>query len=349
MGPGAPDNLSFSSLPEWRKPWTQLGVSGVIHVIVIAAVIWIGLFRPHVISAPDHDYHTIALVETPPPVNHAPQPVKIIPRPPEVVEPDPVKPVLRLPVSQPKPVVHEVPVPEVKIAEQKTSLPKLDNAPAVPRELVRTNVFSTGSSAPQTIAKAPDQVQTGGFGDPNGVAAKPVPNRAVNVASAGGFDLPTGPGKGNGTGGAHGAQGVVASSGFGGGVATGDGSGRVSASRGTVKSSGFGDADVAAAPTVRAQKAAPDQAPLQPAEILSKPVPQYTEEARQLKIEGEVLLEVVLQSAGSVRVVKVVRGLGHGLDESAVRAAEKVQFKPATRNGQPTDSTAVLHVVFQLA
>ena len=347
MGPAAPDNLSFSSLPEWRKPWKEFGVSGVVHVIAIAAVVWIGLIRPRMIESPQHDYKTISLIPTPPPVNHAPQPIKVLPRPVETA-PEPPRVVLRLPASQPKPVVREVAAPEVKIADAKTALPKLD-APAIPRELVRTNVFSTGSSAPQTIVKAPDQVQTGGFGDPNGVAAKPMPNRTVNIASAGGFDMPNGAGKGNGTGGAKGTPGVVASAGFGGGVATGDGSGRVSASRGTVRSSGFGDADVAAAPTVRAQKAAPDQAPLQPAEILSKPTPQYTEEARQLKIEGEVLLEVVFQSGGNVHVVKVVRGLGHGLDEAAVRAAERVQFKPATRNGQPTDSTAVLHVVFQLA
>jgi len=47
--------------------------------------------------------------------------------------------------------------------------------------------------------------------------------------------------------------------------------------------------------------------------------------------------------------VKVVRGLGHGLDESAVRAAEKIQFKPALRDGHPADFEAVLHIVFQLA
>jgi TonB family protein len=346
MGPNAPDKLIFSPLPEWRKPWTQFGVSGVVHVVMIALVIGIGLVRPHILATPERDYHTIALVETPPVVNHAPQPLKVIPHPVEMVEPDPARPVLRLPASLPKPVVREVAAPEIKITA-KTNLPKLDNVPVIPRELVRTNTFSTGSSAPQTIAKAPEQVQTGGFGDPNGVNAKPMPNRAVNIAAAGGFDMPNGAGKGNGTGGAHGAQGVVASSGFGGGVATGDGSGKVSGSRGTVQTSGFGD--VAAAPTVRAQRAAPDQTPLKPAEVLSKPVPVYTEEARQLKIEGEVLLEVVLQSSGNLRVVRVVRGLGHGLDESAVRAAEKVQFKPATRNGQPTDSTAVLHVVFQLA
>jgi TonB family protein len=86
-----------------------------------------------------------------------------------------------------------------------------------------------------------------------------------------------------------------------------------------------------------------------PAEILSKPNPIYTPEARSLRIEGEVLLEVVLQASGSLHVVRVVRGLGHGLDDNAVRAAEQIHFKPAMRDGQPTDSTVVLHVIFQLA
>jgi TonB family protein len=75
----------------------------------------------------------------------------------------------------------------------------------------------------------------------------------------------------------------------------------------------------------------------------------YTDEARSLKIQGEVLLEVVLEASGRLRIVRVVRGLGHGLDDAAVRAAEQIRFKPALRDGQPADSTAVLHIVFQLA
>jgi TonB family protein len=86
-----------------------------------------------------------------------------------------------------------------------------------------------------------------------------------------------------------------------------------------------------------------------PAEILSKPTPVYTPEARNLKIEGEVLLEVVLAASGSLHVVRVVRGLGHGLDDNAVKAAEQIHFRPASRNGQPADSTVVLHIIFQLA
>jgi len=41
--------------------------------------------------------------------------------------------------------------------------------------------------------------------------------------------------------------------------------------------------------------------------------------------------------------------MGHGLDEAAVKAANQMRFKPALRNGVPADSTAVVHVVFQLA
>jgi TonB family protein len=57
----------------------------------------------------------------------------------------------------------------------------------------------------------------------------------------------------------------------------------------------------------------------------------------------------VLEASGKLKVVRVVRGLGHGLDESAIRAAEQINFKPALRDGQPADSTAVLHIIFQLA
>ena len=86
-----------------------------------------------------------------------------------------------------------------------------------------------------------------------------------------------------------------------------------------------------------------------PAEILSKPTPIYTQEARSLRIEGEVLLEVVLEASGTLRVLRVVRGLGHGLDDNAIRAAQQIHFKPAIQGGQPSDSTVVLHIIFQLA
>jgi TonB family protein len=319
---------------------------------LIVLLLWLVSLRPQRLTPPPRDYHEMALVTTPPPVNHQPAPIREFKVPDPVAHLDtPIPQNLRLPAPTPKPRVdvEEAQAPKVQIAASKPTLPT--STPAIPRRLVQTNVFSTGSSATPTMAAAPQKVQTGGFGDPNGVPAQASNNgKPANIAQLGSFDLPAGPGYGNGTGGAKGVRGVVASTGFGNGVATGDGSGRVNASRGNgvVRQAGFGDADVAAVQTVRPKTA--EAAPrIVPAEILSKPTPAYTDEARRMRVEGEVLLEVVLEASGRVRVLKVVRGLGHGLDESAVRAAEQISFKPALRDGQPSDSTAVLHIIFQLA
>jgi TonB family protein len=316
-------------------------------------ILWVVGLRAQILKAPPHDFREIALVTTPPPVNHQPAPVREFKVPEPVAQLNtPIPENLRLPAPTPKPkvIVEETQAPTVQIAAAaKPNLPT--TAPAIPKRLVQTNVFSTGSSATPTIAAAPQKVQTGGFGDPNGVPAQGNSNgKPANIAQLGSFDLPAGPGYGNGTGGAKGVRGVVASTGFGNGVATGDGSGRVNTSRGNgvVRQAGFGDADATAVQAVRPKVA--ETAPrMVPAEILSKPTPAYTDDARHAKVEGEVLLEVVLEASGKVRVLRVVRGLGHGLDESAVRAAEQISFKPALRDGQPSDSTAVLHIIFQLA
>lgn len=333
----------FSMLPKRRTPWTEFVLSYGAQAIAVAILVWVPVLHPEVMAGPKRDQLAIQLVPTPVPVNHEPQ--RQLPKPVLVAKLDSDPPALHLsaPAPRPKPVVEDAPAPAVKIAEKKLELPP---APAaVPKQIVRTNLFSTGSSAPQTIDHPVQQVQTGGFGDPNGVPAKSNPGKAVNIAQAGGFDMPSGPGVGNGTGGSNGVRGVVASAGFGGGVATPDSR---TTSKGTVRSAGFGDADVGAPPTVQSRPAAVTPKII-PAEIISKPTPVYTDEARQRKIEGEVLLEVVLEATGKLHVVRVVRGLGYGLDDAAVRAAEQIRFKPAMRDGQPSDSTAVVHIIFQLA
>jgi TonB family protein len=254
---------------------------------------------------------------------------------------------MRVPAElvRPKKSLSEDQAPKITLTASKELLP--DVKPMIPRPPVKTNVFSTGSSATPTMAAAPQKVQTGGFGDPNGVPASENHGRPITIAQAGSYDLPSGPGYGNGIGGSHGARGVVASTGFGSGVATGDSAGTVVAVRGTVRQGGFGDADVVTAQP-KTKSAEPVVKTL-PAEITFKPRPVYTDEGRQLKIEGEVLLDVIFSATGQIRIVKVVHGLGHGLDESAARAAEKIQFKPAMRDGRPADSEAVLHIIFQLA
>lgn len=95
---------------------------------------------------------------------------------------------------------------------------------------------------------------------------------------------------------------------------------------------------------------APPPAPkIIPVEVLSKPAPIYTEEARRLRIEGDVLLEVVFTSTGEVRVLRLVRGLGHGLDEAATQAALQIRFRPAQDQGRAVDSRVTVNIVFRLA
>lgn len=68
---------------------------------------------------------------------------------------------------------------------------------------------------------------------------------------------------------------------------------------------------------------------------LNNPAPRYTEEARQLKLEGAVSLVVMITENGDVDSVVLVRGLGNVLDEQAIEAARQLKFSPATKNGKP--------------
>jgi TonB family protein len=84
-------------------------------------------------------------------------------------------------------------------------------------------------------------------------------------------------------------------------------------------------------------------------EVLSKPPVQYTSEARQLRVQGDVVLRVTFRASGQVVVQGVVHSLGHGLDEEARRVAEQIHFRPATRDGRPVDLTTNIVITFQLA
>jgi TonB family protein len=230
-----------------------------------------------------------------------------------------------------------------KIQPAHFDAPKLEPiSAALPAKIIHTGEF--GSSASPTVNAPIQKVQTGGFGDPNGLNGQ---TRQAKLMSAkmGSFDLPEGAGTGNGTGGARGMKGTIASAGFGSGIAQpGQGDGGKSG-RG-VQASGFAAQQVASAP----KHALDDSAALTTqVEILYKPKPVYTDEARRLNIEGEVLLEVVFGANGDLHVNRVVRGLGHGLDEAAVGAANRIKFKPAQRNGSPVDSLSIVHVMFQTA
>ena len=117
-----------------------------------------------------------------------------------------------------------------------------------------------------------------------------------------------------------------------------------------VARAGFGDAAVAALAAASPPAGAggmPGNG--KPVQILAKPRPAYSAEARRLQIEGEVLIEILFAASGEARVIRLLRGLGHGLDENALAAARAIRFRPAERAGAPVDSTATIHILFQLA
>ena len=106
---------------------------------------------------------------------------------------------------------------------------------------------------------------------------------------------------------------------------------------------------VAQAPRPRSVAVAAPAAVRTELEIQLKPKPEYTAEARRLNIEGEVVLEVLFGADGEARVIRVVQGLGHGLDESAQHAAMAIAFRPSLSGGRPVDTRAVVRIAFQLA
>ena len=120
----------------------------------------------------------------------------------------------------------------------------------------------------------------------------------------------------------------------------------VAARAGSFVSAGFGETSVA---TGARAASLPSLAGVKPVEIVSKPRPAYSDEARRLRIEGDVLVELLFSAAGEARVLRLVQGLGHGLDESAEAAARGIRFHPAQRGGMPVDFTAVVRIAFQLA
>ena len=358
-----PVSARFALLPNTKPRMSALGTSLIIQIAVAAFLVIVPLLFPQQmipramymvteITGPPLD-----IPAPPPPKPPAVAKVRVqpTPPPPPVVRPEPPKldvakyfaPPKIVP-PQPKVRQVEAELPKVNETFQPVKMELATKGPERPREAVKTGVMTGGSSAIPTIDKPVplDKVQTGGFGDAQGLPGPGNPNKHANIAQFGNPALPPGPGYGNGTGGATGQKGIVASTGFGNGVAIPPAGG--GQRPGAVQSTGFANQNdqVIEAP----KKKADDGPAVESVVILAKPKPVYSAEALKLNIEGEVLLDVIFPaSGGQVHVNRIVKGLGHGLDEAATRAAEQIKFKPALSNGHPVDFPAVVHIVFQTA
>jgi TonB family protein len=325
--------LAENDLSKERKPdgWF---ISASIHVIVICGLIL--LPGPSDTPVPYTREVVMPLVYVPPPPRtplEAP-PVRIRRELPRVAAPTPPAvppPAIAKRMTAPIPIEHAnqasiaAPEPVQQAPLAPTPIQTADlKSPSLPSRYtppVKTGVFDNAGQSANGHTPSPRlEVQTGGFDSPHGGGGLAAKGASAGSVHLGGFgDSGSGSGADHGSGGGQ----VVASAGFGNG------------------------AERATAPgPARRAESAPDATPV---EVLWKPRPAYTSEARTKKLEGAVTLEVVFHASGQVQVLRVIHGLGSGLDESARAAAEQIRFRPGKKDGVPVDRTGLIQITFELS
>jgi TonB family protein len=345
-----PGRTNFGLLPEPEGRLSSFVTSAIINGIIALTVLVIGfLVKPAIIQ---HKFEQTELIlpNTPPPPPPVkvkippPPPVQELPRPPEIKMEAP-KIAMPKPEPKPKPVEMEAkvaPVLPVKAPKQQVILAPQPKA-----------VLTAAMPAQDNTVKA--STKPVHLGETFGVTPNPNAVRPATVAAIG-----------NPYGGMNGPavapHGVVGSTGIGNGLKSGSNAGMVGrvASAGIptgtgTATGGYGNAKVGSAgiPTAVASvvpQVAAVQKPANTQAEVSIPKPEYTSEAKQLKIQGSVVLRVTFYANGQIQVLGVLRGLGHGLDEEARRAVQQGKvIRPAMENGKPMDSTTNITITFQLA
>jgi protein TonB len=87
---------------------------------------------------------------------------------------------------------------------------------------------------------------------------------------------------------------------------------------------------------------------IEPPKLLHEVKPVYTEDARLRRLEGEVVMEIVVRRDGSVGDLRIIRGLGGGLNDQAMQAVRQWRFSPARRLASPVDVIVEVSVEFKL-
>jgi TonB family protein len=87
---------------------------------------------------------------------------------------------------------------------------------------------------------------------------------------------------------------------------------------------------------------------VKPPKVRSRVEPEYNSVARTARVQGTVLLEAIVTKGGGAQIVRVIRPIGYGLEESAAEALSQWVFEPATRNGQPVDVHLYIEINFNL-
>jgi len=339
----SPQRMTLGLLPEPEGRPAGFVASSMINLAILSAVLLIGMTAKQVIQQ-HYEMTELIIPTTPPPpvkVKQPPPPVIPPPKPPKVQLQE-RQIVLPKPKPEPKPVEMEakVALPAVKAKPQVVTLaptPKSALTAAMPAQNNNVKPSTAPVHLGQTFGVTPNPNAT----RPATIAAIGNPYGGMQGPAVAPHGVVGSTGIGNGThfGSNSGVVGKVASAGIPGSTGTG-----TQGPTGRVASAGIpAQTQVAVTPKVVEQVTSTDL------EVLSKPPVQYTSEARQLRVQGDVVLRVTFLATGQVVVQNVVHGLGHGLDEEARRVAQQIRFRPATRNGQPVDLTTTITITFQLA
>ena len=340
-----PGRTNFGPLPEPEGRFGSFVTSVVVNGTILALVLVIGMMARQVIQ--QHKYEMTELIV---PAKEPPKPMKVKVTPPPQLPPPPKMPDVQLEapkIHMPKPE----PKPDLKPIqmEAKINLPVVKAAkPAVilaPQPKAALTAAMPAQDSHVKASTAPVHL-----GQTFGVTPNPNATRPATIAAIG-----------NPYGGMQGPSvaphGVVGSTGIGNGTRSGSNAGVVGkvasagvpGVTGTAPVGNYGKVASAGIPAVTATVAAPHMT-AQPVftnlEVLSKPPVQYTSEAKQLRVQGDVVLRVTFTATGQVLVQNIVHSLGHGLDEEARRVAQQIRFRPATRNGQAVDLTTNITITW---
>jgi TonB family protein len=341
-----PGRTNFGLLPEPEGSAGPFIVSATINASILAFALIIGMTVKHVIEVHKYEFTELIVPTTPPP----PIKVKVIPPPKLPPPPQPPKITLDAPkIEVPKPKPEPKPIQ----MEAKVTLPVVKEAPKPAVILAPQPKAALTAAMPAQDNKVKPSTAPVHFGQTFGVTPNPNATRPATVAAIGN---PYGGNQGP----AVAPHGVVGSTGIGNGLKSGSNSGVIGkvasagipGATGTGPAGNYGKVGSAGIPTATAAPVAPKMVIASTStdlEVISKPPVQYTAEARQLKVQGDVVLRVTFTSSGQVVVQGVLRGLGHGLDEEARRVAQQIRFRPATRDGRPVDLTTNITITFQLA
>ena len=343
-----PGRTNFGLLPEPEGRSIGFITSCIVNGTILGIILIVGSMARQVIT--QHYEMTELIVPTTPP-----PPIKIKQPPPPKVPPPPEQPKLQMQEMKPRQIQLPKPIPEPKQVqmEAKVNLPVVAAKPQIVRLQPQPKAALAAAMPAQNPQVKPSTAPVH-LGDTFGATPNPNATRPAAIASIGN---PYGGNQGP----AVAPHGVVGSTGIGNGLKSGSNAGVV----GTVASAGipgatgtgttgtYGKVASAGIPAATAAVAAPKlvSAPVQSTsvEVLSKPPVVYTSEARQLHVEGDVVLSVTFTASGQVVVNGILQGLGHGLDEEARRVASQIRFRPATNNGRPVDVTTKIRITFQLA